>query len=434
MVHISFKKKVKGPLYLELKDMLVLIDSLKEENKLWASRCKRNGVDLFLSSIILWFTNETYEKLGLAGEIKSSYETLKSLLEVKLLEVKKLSDTSLEDLLEVLQCVATLMDKYSDKNLDLMNKLYAMFIDEFAYLVGIVKTYSPYNTHLPSLIVLAATYMYGNRKLESSKLKEVISSYLENVEKVEEHIDSSTLYWVITTLSKFLDLKVNNNYIGKTISVLKHVETIIIKNLISYKDRLEHLPLDKTLWYYHILEKYIQVLNKLELSTDPLIKKLYNAIMKRILKVGTFLWKKTAYGELLYGLRKSYGSLTSKSLERSDMDLVTLSLLIGAYEKMKKHVVTYVTDYDLERLTKIKSLSLAAGLILVILGTALITYTLITYSSTRMNVFTLIPSLAFSIYVLSSGVNVLYSLFIDKVKSYKDLVKVILPIISKAFM
>lgn len=437
MVHLGLKGCLRNPLYLELKEMLLTLDSLKEENKLWSSRCTKGGVDLSLSSIILWFTYRTYVKLNLVNEVKASLRMLESLLKVKLKDIRSLPKTPTEDLVEIFQCLITILKYYDELEVQkLAKELHDKLCMDHGYkeIISIMSDYDPYTIVLPSLIALTAIYL-KKQGYKSACLDEVIRSYVELIKGLKsDTVDPSAVYWITENLLELASL--GEDYIEIIKNRLKQVELIIVDELTSYRDYLEQLPIDKVLWYYHAVENLVQTYRKLNLSIDTL-KELHKTITNHTTSLGVISWMKTTYAGVLRRFRNKqypyemFAGFTETEAEVLNPDLVTLSLLIGAYERMEKHIVTYVTDYDLKRLAKVENATLIIGTMLIFSGSALITMVLIKLGISQItSIQWIIGILPIGIALICCGYVMLRSLVKGEIKKPSDLVSILVKLVK----
>jgi len=416
MVHITLQRLVLRPLHVELKDILCLLDSLKKENKLWSSIYRKESVDLSLSANIILFAYRTYNKFGLKGEIEASLNALKSLLKVKLCKAKDLSSIPREDLLDILLCaVAVLKYCRNDEVHELVSKLYNEFYSENRKkIISVMSDYNPYTTVLPSLIALTVIYQ-KKHDFNSAELDKTINFYIDSVKNIKENsVDPSAVYWITEALKELAD---SVDYQESIIISLKQVEAIVADKLASRKNSLEHLSLDAALWYCHTIENLIEARSKLGLTIEQHIRKLHNSILKHIITTGSIVWKKTTYAEVLRGLRD--GQAVSVEPKWPDIDLVTLSLLIGAYDRAERHIVTYITDYDLRQLSKVEKITFFIGTTSIIVGSFLA-------GTLRQNLFLSLEAL-----LIAYGCSLLYSLLKQEIKKYPDLVLILLKLFKK---
>ena len=435
------KSKCREPLYLELKDMLSVLINVREANKLWSSRYQYEGVDLFTSSIILWFTKDAFKKFRLNDELMSSYKALESFITLKLSEIETLSNIPPENLLEILQGFVTISSIHRSKELEL--KIYDVFTcnKSKGTLPILIRRHNPYECQLSTLIILS---MLQVSKLQNQKniLLNYIEEYLDQVSKVKtaNGIDVSSLYWIIVAIDKLLEMNLskNPNFKHKITLAVKSVEYAVSKSV--HERILEDLPLDKALWYYHIIEKLISVKKKLKEDIEKSIKSIHKELMNNIIVSGRISWITSTYGSLLYNLRREDVDISSyysyiDSIATINLDLITLSLLISALVGMKKHIITYVTEYDLRLVGKIQLIAFIMGVLFLVIGSCLCThiqqviqflrpYIVLYMPLDTKHMFWIILSIA--LYLVIAGISLLYDLSRGAIMKTKDIGKTML--------
>lgn len=429
MVHLNLELKLKGPLYSELKEMLALIDSLKEPDKLWSSKHTKGTVDLFTSAIILWLTDEAYRKFNLKAELNASYRSLSSLLKLKVSEVNKAGKISLEDLLEILQCSTTLLQHYDDKHL--RKVLFNFLSNNIKYLVRLINSYNVYSTCLPSLItIITVNFLEELSKHDSKVTETIIHTFLEKISKERStNANPLTFYWISEALMKLAKSRTISTYRNQTTSALKHIESIILRSTEAF-DELEYIPLDYFLWYYHFLENVFALSSTLRTEVDISIKRIHNNIMKYILSTGKILWLRTSYGNVFHKIRehaiKPHIRAKIKP-EKQDIDLITLSLFIGALIKAGRHTISYITDYDLMKVEGARFAALLISIALIVLGISILTGITIALSAVERLIYDRL--FYASCIMILTGCYINYSTMRNKIHTYRDIYKVLLDVI-----
>jgi len=433
---VKLRKPTPVPLYLELKDMLATLDSLREEG-LWSSRQSGSAPDIGLSSVVLWLTYDAHVKLGLRGHADASLKRLKSELMLKLgEEVGALSDIHRLSTLEVLQCAVTVLGLWRGDADDLASKLGRRFSDEWRNLQSIMGRYTPYEHSALSLLVLVALYLNRRgRALEG--LKDVLESYINSIAKSQRpdlFADTFALYWLTEVLRELANLEEYQGHVRDSLSMLEGFIRLHTRGSGKGEEVLEKLPLDKVLWLYLAVENLAEVEEKLRSSIDQELRALNVRLIKHITANGLIEWKESAYGRILRAQRDMrYIPLGE---ERLDTDLATLGLLIAAYTRMSRYIVTYVTEYDLRELSKLEKRAFFLGVTLTALGSFAMFSSLLAmvFPSLLLSLIQLqaveIPYLHLNIlqffsiiFLISSawGVNILYMLQRQEVKTPKDL-------------
>lgn len=421
MVYMSIKKL--SPAYLEFKHMVLLINSLKDETGLWSSKYSGDTIDLFVSSVVIWFTYEAYRSLGLVNEIKISLE----MLEKTIIVVANSKDMSLTKLLEILQCSATIL-KYGNPSRELINTLKRVFLNRQEQLISLVRSFNPYIDYLPSLIVINIANMakLSNSEL-GSLLRNTVKEYLRAL-KERENRDATplALYWVLEALLELMNLKEKGLCReDEIIAISKRIESLIVNSLSELMNSLEDMPLDIVLWYYHTLESFMKLEGMLKMRMDEPIGRYYSSIVRYILKVGLIKWKETAYAKILRDIREtlldSQNITLGKDQERS-IDLITLSLLIGAYERIGSYVVTYITKHDLKQLKNVENAALILGIAFLILGGHTLTISILQILQRSSIQYTYVFLTACFI---AFGSWILYLLIRQGMKSWRDLINIV---------
>lgn len=459
MVHINVEKSL--PAYLELKHMILLVDSLKDDIGLWSSKYSGSTIDLFVSSTIIWFTYEAHRSLGMINEINRSLK----ILEKTVIAVTSPEEMHPDKLLEILHCSTTIL-KYGSPSQEFINALQKIYLNKHKQLINIIRTCNPYIEYLPSLITINIVSVSKFSNELKSLLRDIVKEYIRALREEEsKDITPPALYWVLEALLKLISLlKIEKSLYRKDeiIAISKHIESIIVNNLSTFIDTLEDIPLDVVLWYYHILEDFIELEKKLKIHTSSLIEKYHSSLIRHILRIGLIKWKETVYSKILNDIREAILNPQSIALEKgkylkaSTIDLITLSLLIGAYEKIGKYIVTYVTRYDLKYLKNIEKIALILGIAFLILGGSIATVLpqlitvllqsiiillqsllqlilqgqLVSVSSPIFSILYLLTYISFIVNLLTSGFWIIYSLIRQEIKSWRDLIKRMIPLIT----
>jgi len=365
MIRISSKKC--DPIYLELKDMMALLMSIREMNGLWSSRFNGDNIDLFLSSIILWFTKDAFEKMKLKREFEESLSSLASLIKLRLSNINTLEDLSFDELIEVLQSYIVLDEFGSTKDLQVRLAYIFNHTDKKTLRSLIINT-NPYTNHLSTLIILILFSI--DKKLIDETNYIIIRDYFEQIEKgIDPHIrpDPSALYWMIILASKLFKENIgkHNEIVSKLYLSIRNTVEFIIRKMAS-RLNLDKIPYDTLLWLFHILDELVYSKQKSGEDVDNYLKRLYNSVIHYILSIGRVLWINSTYGSVLYRYRKERNILRDN--EGVSIDLITLSLLISALVISRKCMVTFVTEYDLRNLNKVEKAAFILGLIMFSLG------------------------------------------------------------------
>jgi len=442
---VKLRKPAPGPLYLELKDMLVTLDSLREEG-LWSSRQSGGAPDIGLSAVVLWLTYDAHVKLGLKERADATLKRLKSELMLKLgEEVRALSDIHRPSTLETLQCAVTVLGLYRGEVDDLAKVLSKMLSDERKALEKITREYTPYEYSVPSLLVLVYLYLKRRGQIPEG-LEEVLTSYLKSVTKSGEP-DPSALYWLSEVLRELTNHEEYREHIKDKLMILEGVILGFTRELGKREEILEYLSLDRALWLYLAIDNLIGVGERLRLPILWELRDLSNRLIKQITAVGVVTWKESAYGRILRAERSKrfIEGVEPFEEERLDVDLATLSLLIGAYSKMGRHIVTYVTQYDLRELEMIEKGVFFLGVVFTALGGFALFFLLTSLIAIAFpGLVAVIPLqeveipilnvsvpprylilLVISLLFLGSGISVLYSLQSQEIKSLRDLLRAI---------
>ena len=141
--------------------------------------------------------------------------------------------------------------------------------------------------------------------------------------------------------------------------------------------------------------------------------------------------------ELVKGLLE--GSYEEADKYKAIMDLMTLAFTIGALEKSRKLIVSYVTEHDLASLGMVQKVSLVIGMLMLIFAipTGFMLYQQLPQLSGLLSVFPLlsfiIPFIPFMvpIFMVSIGGNILWRLTKQSLQKWEDLGKAVIDGIKK---
>jgi len=431
------------PYSAEIKDLITVLESLKTSDGLWPSRVRR-ATDLFISAIVLWLTGETYKKIGMYSKIKASYESLIRAILLKLHDKPKENITH-EELYELGQCLTSLLnleEKLTSLTWfdDLINYTHNVFSHD--KVEELINLYTPYYHSISSISVLSMLVLHlyskpGNISESVNKLDIVINRYLEKlIVEDTKNIDPAAFYWMTETLKQLIQRRKIAKKFHSRLSVKELVDIICGKlPLLKMNMNLSELtPLDYTLWFFLSEENIIEISKLVKREINSQMLKEHDQLAKQILNKGRIFWLKSAYGECIYDARMRECA-TAEEVKFTTLDLITLSLLIKTYERIGKHVVTYITDADLRKLRGVERVSFALATILIIVGTMFLSYSTpllhIALTYNLPSYLTLDRLLITALFTIAPGLAIMYSLIRGKIKKYSDILLIIISIVNK---
>jgi len=423
---VSLKNLPKAPYGTELKDMIITLNSLRESNGLWGSKLNPE-LDLYISSSILWFVSEAYRKYGLTNDLKYMCNALKNFIFLKLSDIEQLEVVRGRDLQEILQCFVTL---FSNCNLDTYakNKIYDYSLKIKQIIISKYKI-NPFEHNIFSLYVILVALFHKdaiNMFTISMEYLNLLMTQRINTKDVR----TSALYWVTEAL-KIISKKIEklSEYYEKIIPALKSIESFVISkviNCLNYKENY-HPSLSEIIWTYLCLENIYDIYNNLRIEIKKDIKKDLNLMIKLILSIGWIYWSENSYSRFLQEIREStkFSYLcineTNKRYSSIDIDLITLSILIHAYTRIGKHLITYVTEFERREFKKLHRLSFVVGSSIIFFSSFITGYILHMQS---LNIFNL-PLVIALLLFMSSGYEILYKLSKNEIQSDRDLLNIL---------
>jgi hypothetical protein len=411
--------KSKGPVQTELLTLINILECLKNEDGLWSSKFSRisRHSDPSITAIILWFVTDAYQKAGIADKLKGTYQVLEKRLYVKLDEIT--SQSSWRDYLEAFQISLLLLRKGS-KYVDvkrLRTTLNAFLKRNEKILDKMITEADPLSEPTPA-IVLMTLWLSNSKGMDDI---DILKKFIEQV-TIREDVDVFSLYWITELLVLlYNDKRINNDFKRKYLEKVFYNISGAVKGMFTTKE-IQYLPFDKMALNFFTIGNLLHLskaLDKKDEALESIHKETLNYIIRNARIEALRLEK-----EVVRGLLEGVFEETNEN--RMIMDLITLALAIGALEKSRKLIVSYVTEYDLASFEKVQKTSFVIGTLMLVLAGALVSLTLSHVFSQHG-----ISSGNIFLFLLSSlpmliGASILYRLAKQSLQKWEDLGRAII--------
>ncbi|MEM0057168.1 MAG: hypothetical protein QXH96_01655 [Candidatus Geothermarchaeota archaeon] len=410
------KRDARKPLYIEVKGLLGELESRKEWNKLWSSRLLGDKPDIFVSSVVLWFTHEAYEKLKMKDRLKESYYALKDII-LRRLKKMDLALLNFREWLEIFQASLSLLrkgQKYVNVS-EMRNALIEIVKKNMEIIKGWLLNFDvidPLKNFCPTVVLMTMLEISLD---DSEGFSETFKKFLERISEGSTEVDPMAVYWISELLLAYICQKSKSGH--EMHEIIRKVALEIYK-LAVYEEmspeRISKLPLDKLLTYFLAGRNLLNISREIDLPTKELEKR-YHLMLDFILHAGLieFMNMKANLTPLFKSIYFEEGGSSYYSF-----DTITLSLLIGSLEKSSRHIVTYITEYDLSKIEKIHKISFGIGSSLII-GSSFLLALILTGKLDLGFLYGII--MLSTIYAIIVGLKIVYDLTKQSIKNLSDL-------------
>jgi hypothetical protein len=420
------RTKSKDLVQAEIKTLIHMMESLKNEDGLWSSKISEISCesDPFVTAAILWFITDAYEKARVSHKLRGTYKVLEKRLYVKIDELT--SQTKWRERLEAFQILLLLLAKGS-KYID-YKRLKTSTLDIFwkkneDILEDIVKI-DPLTEPNPAIIMI--TLLLSDKK--GKKELEILKKFMEElIESKTGEADMFSVYWISELLILlYKDEELNDSFKQRYIQQSFHKMSGMMKSMFVREDEIWTTPFDKLALSFLTIGNLLYLSKNLAVRDEKLEsmhKKMLEYILD-IIRIETIRLEKRLARAILEVPSKE------NEKERVNLDSMILALTIASLEKSRKLIVNYVTEYDLTVFEKIRKISFIVGVLMLIMAGLLLNLTFIQIFFQRdpfllpHNLSYLLPLIIY--FFISVGVNILYRLARQSLWKWDDLKKAII--------
>lgn len=364
--------------------------------------------DIELSALILWFTKNAYKHYRQEHKYARSCDALIRILELHLRELnKKIYNIKERDVLTYLHAIATITKHYQSEEKNVGSIIGGLI----KYIIPIIERSKNYEFKMMAISLLVIIVLsIGNMK----DYPTIIDMYIHNIHKFWYNVnrwDSASiitcLYWITESLKLLLEKHPDfrRDPQGKILSFAKGTEQFIIEKPL---ESIRNFALDIKLWVFFVINNLTSVYDFLG-----------ETISSRLSNINEQLEK-----DILYGLPIDIELYVTKK-KRRRLDLITVSLAIGALYLASKDIITYVTRWDIQNIDRTRKFIFFMGL-LAVLGTTIIIPRTITSLTIVLSLpITIIAEIIIAeiliFLVLLTGASILYNLAKGTIRSVRDL-------------
>ncbi|MCQ5340598.1 MAG: hypothetical protein NO483_02675 [Candidatus Methanomethylicia archaeon] len=414
--------KSKDPVQAELLTLINILECLKNEDGLWSSKFSRisHYSDPSITAIILWFVTDAYQKAGIADKLKETYQVLEKRLYVKLDKIT--SQRSWRDYLEVFQISLPLLLKGSNYvDIERLRTTLNAFLKSNEKISHkMITDADPLNEPTPT-IVLMTIWLSNSKGMDNI---DILKKFIERA-TIREDVDVFSLYWITELLVLlYNDKKMNSDFKRKYLEKVFYNISGTVKGMFTTKE-IQYLPFDRMVLNFFTIGNLLHLSKALD-KKDEALESIHKETLNYIIRIARIEALKLEE-EVVRGLLEGVFEETNEN--RMIIDLITLALAIGALEKSRKLIVSYVTEYDLASFQNVQKTSFAIGTLMFLLAIVSLSLTfqeLSQHGISLGNILFFIPPISLSSLLIFIGVNIFYRLARQSLQRWKDLKRAII--------